>query len=98
MLTRALSGPGRARGLRVPDFVADNWYGVLVPAGAPRPVVERLHLEIAKAVAQPDARTRFEGAGLEPRPSKNPQEFGAFVENDVARWARVIEQAHIKVE
>ena len=82
----------------LPDFVADNWYGVLVPAGTPKPVIERLHLEIAKAVVQPDARMRFEGAGLEVHPSRSPQEFGQFVENDVARWARVIKQANIRLE
>ena len=82
----------------VPDFVADNWYGVLAPAGTPRPVIERLHLEITKAVEQADARGRFAGAGLESRPSTSPREFGAFVENDVARWAKVIKQAHIKLE
>jgi tripartite-type tricarboxylate transporter receptor subunit TctC len=82
----------------LPDFVADNWYGVLTPAGAPGSAIERLHLEIAKAVAHADARARFEGAGLEARASKSPQEFGAFVEKDVARWARVIKQANIRLE
>lgn len=82
----------------VPDFVADNWYGVLVPTGTPRAVIERLHLEIAKAVVHPSARERFAGAGLESRPSKSPLEFGAFVENDVARWGKVIKQADIRME
>jgi len=82
----------------IPDFVADNWYGVLVPTGTPQPVIARLHQEIAKAVMQPDARERFAGAGLESRPSKSPQEFGQFVERDVARWGRVIKQANIKME
>jgi len=82
----------------VPDFVADNWYGVLVPTGTPKPVIDRLQREIAKAVAQADARDRFAGAGLEARPSKSPQEFGAFVQTDVARWADVIKRANIKME
>jgi tripartite-type tricarboxylate transporter receptor subunit TctC len=82
----------------VPDFVADNWYGVLVPTGTPKPVIERLHREITKAVGQVDAKDRFFGAGLEARPSKTPLEFGAFVENDVARWADVIKRANIKME
>jgi tripartite-type tricarboxylate transporter receptor subunit TctC len=82
----------------VPDFVADNWYGVLVPTGTPKPVIERLQREIAKAVVLPDAKERFFGAGLEAQPSKTSQEFGAFVENDVARWAGVIKQANIKME
>jgi len=82
----------------VADFVADNWYGVLVPTGTPKPVIERLQREIAKAVGQSDAKERFFGAGLEARPSKTSLEFGAFVENDVARWATVIKQANIKME
>jgi len=82
----------------VADFVADNWYGVLVPTGTPKPVIERLYREITKAVMQPDARERFAGAGLEARPSTSPQEFGAFVAKDVARWADVIKRANIKME
>ena len=82
----------------VADFVADNWYGVLVPTGTPKPVIERLHREITKAVAQADAKDRFFGAGLEARPSTTPLEFGAFVQNDVARWAEVIKRANIKME
>ena len=82
----------------VADFVADNWYGVLVPTGTPKPVIERLQREIAKAVVQPDAKDRFFGAGLEAKPSATPLEFGAFVQNDVTRWATVIKQANIKME
>ena len=82
----------------VADFVADNWYGVLVPTGTPKPVIERLQREIAQAVVQPDAKDRFFGAGLEAKPSKTPLEFGAFVQNDVTRWATVIKQANIKME
>jgi tripartite-type tricarboxylate transporter receptor subunit TctC len=82
----------------VPDFIADNWYGVLVPTGTPKPVIERLHREIVKAVMLPDSRERLTGAGLEARTSKTPLEFGAFVQNDVARWAHVIKQANIKIE
>jgi tripartite-type tricarboxylate transporter receptor subunit TctC len=82
----------------VADFVADNWYGVLVPTGTPKPVIDTLHREITKAVAQSDAKDRFFGAGLEARPSTTPLEFGAFVQNDVTRWATVIKQANIKME
>lgn len=82
----------------VADFVADNWYGVLVPTGTPRPVIERLQREIARAVMLPEARERFAGAGLEARPSKSSKEFGAFVASDVARWADVIKRADIRIE
>jgi len=87
-----------AREAGVPDFVADNWYGVLVPVGTPKAVIDRLFHEIVKGVVMPDARERLAGAGLDARPSRSPQEFGQFVQNDVARWAAVIKQANIRLE
>ena len=106
---RALSVASNARSAFLPDvpttreagvadFVADNWYGVLAPTGTPKVAIDRLHAETARAVMQTDARDRFAGAGLESRPSKTSQEFAAFVENDVARWGRVIKQANIRIE
>ena len=82
----------------VPNFVATNWYGVLVPVGTPAAIINRLHQEMVKTTALPDVRQRLAGAGLEPSSSKTPQEFGAFVKSDVERWARVIKQANIKLE
>ena len=82
----------------VPDFIATNWYGILVPAGTPKAVVDRLHQETAKATALADVRQRLAAAGLEPSSSKTPQEFGGFVGADVARWGKVIRQANIKLE
>lgn len=82
----------------VPNFIATNWYGILVPTGTPKAVIERLHQETAKATALPDVRQRLAAAGLEPSSSKTPQEFGGFVGADVARWGKVIKQANIKLE
>jgi len=82
----------------VPNFVATNWYGVLVPTGTSAAIINRLHQEMVKVTALPDVRQRLAGAGLEPTASKTPQEFGAFVKSDVERWARVIKQANIKLE
>jgi tripartite-type tricarboxylate transporter receptor subunit TctC len=82
----------------LPEFIADNWYGILVPTGSPKAAIDRLHAEVSKAVAQGDARERFAGAGLEARSSASPQEFAAFVQGDVARWAKVIKQADIRLE
>jgi tripartite-type tricarboxylate transporter receptor subunit TctC len=87
-----------AREAGLNEYVADNWYGILAPTGTPRAAIERLHVETAKAVLHNDARERFGGAGLEPRSSKDPREFATFVENDVARWGRVIKQANIRIE
>lgn len=82
----------------VADFIATNWYGILVPTGTPKVVVDRLHQETAKATALADVRQRLAAAGLEPSSSITPQEFGGFVVADVARWEKVIKQANIKLE
>lgn len=82
----------------VPDFVASNWYGILVPAATPKPVIDRLHSETVKLVKFPDVQQRFAGAGLEPAFSETPQVFGKFVNDDVNRWARVIKHANIKLQ
>jgi len=81
----------------VPNFVAANWYGILAPTGTPKAVIDRLHAEIVKATSLPEVRQRLSGAGLEPGSSKTPQDFGKFVSDDVARWAKVIKHANIKL-
>ncbi len=81
----------------VPNFVATNWYGILVPTGTPQAVIDRLHSEVVKGTSLPDVRQRLSGAGLEPTSSPTPQVFGTFVGDDVSRWARVIKHANIKL-
>jgi len=81
----------------VPNFVAANWYGILVPTGTPKAVIDRLHGELVKATMHADVKRRFSGAGLEPMASDTPQGFGTFVGDDVERWARAIKHANIKL-
>jgi tripartite-type tricarboxylate transporter receptor subunit TctC len=82
----------------VPDFIATNWYGIVVPSGTPRAIVDRLHDLTAKATALPEVKQRLAGSGLEPGASASPEAFGKFLSDDVERWAKVIRQANIKVE
>lgn len=77
------------------DLVVEHWWGLLGPAGMPRPVVERLESEVAKALAVPELRERFAGLGVEPRSSTSAQ-FRALVETYVQRWARVVRENQIK--
>ena len=81
----------------VDNFVAANWYGILAPTGTPRPVIDRLHADLVKVTALADVKQRLSSAGLEPKSSPTPQSFGTFVNDDVARWERVIRQANIKL-
>ncbi len=81
----------------VPGFEVSNWWGVLVPAGTPAPIVDRLHREITAILDSPETRRRFELEGAEVARMK-PQEFGAFVTRETEKWTRVVKEAGIKPE
>jgi tripartite-type tricarboxylate transporter receptor subunit TctC len=80
-------------GLRGYDTL--TWNGISARAGTPRPIVTRLHAEIAKAV---QARSRYEQQGIEIAASASPEEFDQFIRTDVAKMARVAREAGIKVD
>ncbi|MCW5604184.1 MAG: tripartite tricarboxylate transporter substrate binding protein [Burkholderiales bacterium] len=79
----------------VPDYEATQWYGVLAPAGTPRAVVARLHSEIVKSLSGADVKQRLAGDAAEPV-GNTPEEFGAFIRKEIARWAPVIKASGAK--
>ncbi|HEX4927955.1 MAG TPA: tripartite tricarboxylate transporter substrate binding protein [Burkholderiales bacterium] len=80
-----------------PGYEALNWYGFLGPAGMPKPVVDRLHDEIAKALANPEVVAAMKKTGVEPQSSR-PEEFAAYIKREYETWGRVIKQAGIKAQ
>ncbi|MFO0524080.1 MAG: Bug family tripartite tricarboxylate transporter substrate binding protein [bacterium] len=80
-----------------PNFEISVWYGMLAPTGTPREIIARLNSELAKAVSAPDMKPKFASAGVEPLTS-TPEEFGAFIRSEAARFARVIKDAGIKAD
>jgi tripartite-type tricarboxylate transporter receptor subunit TctC len=81
----------------VPGYEMSQWYGLLAPAGTPAPIIERINLEIGKALKDPTVRTRLQSEGAEPSPS-TPQQFGAFFKAEIAKWTRVVQKAGIRPE
>ena len=81
----------------VPEFDAPGWYGLLAPAGTPAPVIATLHGEVVKAVKLPDVLERFAALALEPV-GNSPQEFGDYIRGELAKWARLVKDANIKVD
>ena len=75
-----------------------TWNGIMAPAGTPAAVVQRLHAEIAKAVAAPDLRKRFVERGIELGASASAEEFGSYVRSEVAAFARLAREANLKVD
>ena len=81
----------------VPGYDVTAWYGVAAPAKTPRAIVERLHGEIVRALNAPDVRERLTSQGADPVGS-TPEQYTAFMQSEIAKWARVIAAAGIKGE
>jgi len=81
----------------LPGFNVFGWNGVLVTAGTPRPVIEKLHTLFITAMKDAEVRTRMAGFGFEPI-GNTPEEFGAFVKEDIARWAKLVKETGANVE
>jgi tripartite-type tricarboxylate transporter receptor subunit TctC len=73
----------------VPGFDIRVWFGVFLPAGAPKSIVALLNERIAKLAALPDVKQRFVNEGADPAPN-SPEDFAALVRNDLARWTKVV--------
>ena len=79
------------------DFVATTWYGLMAPAGTPRPVVERLNKETRALLADEAVKAVLAPQGVVATPS-TPEEFNAFLRAEVAKWAKVVKDTGAKVE
>jgi tripartite-type tricarboxylate transporter receptor subunit TctC len=78
----------------LPGFELNSWYGMSAPAGTPRPIVMRLNQELNKALLMPDVIEWMKQNGLDPR-GTTPEEHGAYIRAEIAKWAKVVQAAKI---
>jgi tripartite-type tricarboxylate transporter receptor subunit TctC len=81
----------------VPGYEFNNWYGIMAPAGTPRPLIDLLNAEVHRILSLPDVRERFSGLGADPTPS-TPEKFAAVMKTDAEKWGRIIKQAGVRAE
>ncbi len=81
----------------VPGFEATIWLGLLAPTGTPQEIVELLNAEIRRFQARPDIKDAWARQGAV-AVSLTPQQFGAYITADIAKWKQVIESANIKAQ
>jgi tripartite-type tricarboxylate transporter receptor subunit TctC len=81
----------------VPGYEATIWLGLLAPKGTPPAVVNRLNEAVSRIVSQPDVQKAWASQGAVPM-VMNPQAFDRYIRDDIAKWAKVIHTAHIKVD
>jgi len=80
-----------------PGFEAGTWFGLLVPAGTPREVVNRLHGDVVKAVRQPDVQKQLAGQGATTI-GNTPEQFAAYIKSESAKWAKVLAASGVKAD
>jgi tripartite-type tricarboxylate transporter receptor subunit TctC len=101
----AHTGKGRLKSLpdippvsdTLPGFEAYEWNGVFVPHGTPPEIVRTLNGAINEAIGSPDVKERFEQLNIDSRPN-TPEEFRAFVKDQMERWGKVVKEANIKLD
>jgi tripartite-type tricarboxylate transporter receptor subunit TctC len=81
----------------VPGFEANNWYGVVVPAKTPRPIIDRLNKEFTAVLNQGDVKDMLFKQGLDVHAS-TPEAFGAYIKAETVKWAKVIRASGAKPE
>jgi tripartite-type tricarboxylate transporter receptor subunit TctC len=105
---RALAVTGAKRSGALPDVPtmaeagfkgqeADTLQGILVPAGTPSAIVSRLHSDVSKVLAQPEAKERVASLGFDIVASR-PEQFAAQIKSEIAKWEKVIKAAGIKAD
>ena len=100
----AVTTPNRFRGLPdvptiaesgYPGYDFSSWFGILAPAGTPKPVIDRLNAEIVKALKDPNVQARLTDYEIY---GSTPEEFGAFIKKEIEKTSKIIEASGAKVD
>jgi tripartite-type tricarboxylate transporter receptor subunit TctC len=79
------------------DFEADQWYGVVAPAGTPRGIVMKLNAQINQSLNSPELKTRLASEGAIATPA-TPEAYGQLIAGEIARWKPVIQSGRVKAD
>lgn len=82
---------------KLPGFQVVVWFGILAPAGTPPAIVSKLNDAITRAVASPSVQETLKKLGVEPK-SSTPEAFAATIRADIDKWAKVVNEAAIKLD
>lgn len=79
-------------------YEVTGWYGLVVPTGTSREIINRIHTDTTKALAQPDIIQTLNSFGLEPAGANSPEEFTAFLQSEISKWAKVVKASGAKAD
>jgi tripartite-type tricarboxylate transporter receptor subunit TctC len=81
----------------VPGLVAVNWWGVLLPAGTPKPIADKFHDDLVKVMQQMEIKEKFAALGVD-AVSGTPEQLGDYMKSEKTKYAKLIKEAGIKAE
>jgi tripartite-type tricarboxylate transporter receptor subunit TctC len=81
----------------IPGYSATTWYGLVAPASTPRAIVERLNGDLRKILIEPEIKSLLLEQSIDASPS-TPEEFGAFIHSDIAKWQKVVKTSGAKID
>ena len=82
----------------VPGYVTVSWSGMQVPAGVADTIVNKIAADVHTVIARADVRERFLNDGAEPAPASSPAEYRKFIQDEIAKWRKVIKAADIRID
>ena len=104
---RALAVLGKTRSPLLPDvptvgetvagYDLTNWFGLVAPAATPREIIAKLHDDWARALLNPEVRAKLSSMGADVV-GNTPEQFGAFMRSESAKWAKLVKEADIRAE
>lgn len=81
-----------------PQVAASIWYGLMAPAGLPKPLLAKLNGEVNRALALADVKERMAGAGIDAAAPNTPEDFAKFIRDELAKWGPVVKAAGAKAD
>ncbi len=81
----------------LPGYEVNSWYGVFAPPALPKELVTKINADVVAILGAADLKDRLAALGAEPQPM-TPDEFGRFVRDDIAKWAKVVKESGAKVD
>ena len=81
----------------LPAVEVGSWYGFHAPAGTPKAIIDKIHVQMAKAMNTPELRERFASVGADTI-ANTPAQFSAFMDAELKKWGQVIRAAGVKLE
>ena len=79
----------------VPGYVADNWWGIVAPAGTPQPIIDKVYKDAQATLQAPELQAQFDREGASTL-TMTSAEFGEYIKTEIAKWERVVKEGNFK--